>query len=53
MNVLTELPNFLMEKLEEEEMILVSGGIKEEQASPNNGSGRCDGPNNADGYCGK
>lgn len=50
MDSLMILPSFLVEKLEDEELILVNGGMSA-PAAVNNGSGKCSGTNNSDGSC--
>ena len=49
MNSLMSLPIYLVEKLGQEEMLLVRGGIEEQESSPNNEDGRCSGTNNHTG----
>lgn len=51
MNSLMSLPIYLVEKLGQEEMLLVRGGIEEQESSPNNEDGRCSGTNNHTGRC--
>lgn len=51
MNTLMQFSTTLVEQLKDEEMILVRGGDKVPEASPNNGSGLCDGSNNSNGRC--
>ena len=47
MNDLMNLPSLILERLEENELILVRGG-----EAPNNGDGSCSGTNNGSGKCG-
>lgn len=51
MNTFMNLPDFLVEKLEAEEAVLIKGGNIPPPSSPNNGDGRCSGSNNAGGRC--
>lgn len=50
MKSLMTLPAYLVEKLEECEMILLNGGLAAPE-STNNDSGKCDGTNNGSGKC--
>ena len=49
MNDLMNLPSLILERLEENELILVRGG---DDKAPNNGDGSCSGTNNGSGKCG-
>ncbi len=50
MNSLMSLPIYLVEKLGQEEMLLVRGGSQ--SVSTNNSTGTCGGTNNGSGHCG-
>lgn len=53
MDTFMNLPDFLVEKLEVEELVLIKGGAVDPPGhSPNNGDGICSGTNNASGRCG-
>lgn len=41
----------LIEKLAEDELLSVRGGLSIQLFATNNGTGRCDGTNNGSGYC--
>lgn len=52
MNTLMDFPSFLVEKLQEKELILVKGGnIPPPKPPINNSGGRCEGTNDSDGHC--
>lgn len=51
MNSLMILPIDLMERLEDEELLLINGGTSIGIQGTNNGSGLCDGTNNGSGRC--
>lgn len=44
-------PDLLIEKIEQEELVLLKAGYIPPPLPPNNGSGTCSGTNNADGRC--
>ena len=46
MNDLMNLPSLILERLEENELILVRGGEDPDDKAPNNGDGSCSGTNN-------
>ena len=52
MNDLMNLPSLILERLEENELILVRGGEDPDDKAPNNGDGSCSGTNNGSGKCG-
>ena len=52
MNDLMNLPSLILERLEENELILVRGGEEPGDKAPNIGDGRCSGSNNGSGKCG-
>ena len=54
MNDLMNLPSLILERLEENELILVRGGEDPDDKAPNNGDGscKCGGVNNSAGRCG-
>ena len=49
MNDLMNLPSLILERLEENELILVRGGEDPDDKAPNNGDGSCSGTNNGSG----
>ena len=51
MNDLMNLPSLILERLEENELILVRGGEDPDDKAPNNGDGSCSGTNNGSFFC--
>ena len=52
MNDLMNLHSLILERVEENELILVRGGEDPDDKAPNNGDGSCSGTNNGSGKCG-